>query len=156
MTRTTPPSLSDEQRKAFYDALDRASKSGRLAAPGAVARFDGAAAWARLEPEPQAAIGAAALELVVARQGMDLSSDMREEALFECAEAAAGRHLEERAVEHLLDTAAIPRNDVPPLPSLVGRICARCGATEHDACWTPPWADWSADGTSCPQCEEQT
>lgn len=119
-------------------------------------RFDGGAAWARIGAEAQAAIGAAALELVVARQGMDLSRNMQEEALFEAAEAAAAGHLEEHVLEHLLEVGAIAQKDVPGIPSLLGRICARCGATAGDACWNPPWTDWSEDGTHCPSCKEGT
>ena len=107
----------------------------------ALSRFDGADAWRLLEPEAQAAIGAAALELAVARSGMDLSRDMLEERLFEAAENEAASHLEERAIEHLTDVGALPRDQVPGVPSLLGPICRQCGCTEHDACWTPPWGE---------------
>ena len=119
------------------------STTPRTAAPAR--RFDGAAAWSMLEPEAQAAIGGAALELVVARQGMDLSRDEREEAIFEAAETATVEVLEERALEHLLDVGAIPRREVPGIPSLLGPVCRGCGRTESDTCWTPPWesaSDW--------------
>ena len=120
MSRIVPPSPSDGDRKRFYDSVELSrrtmTRSGAVAPPAP--RFDGAAAWARLEPEAQAAIGAAALELAVARQGLDCARDMAEECRFEDAEQAAGKHLEERAVEHLLDVGAIPRDQVPPVPSL--------------------------------------
>ena len=117
-------------------------------------RFNGASAWARLEPATQAAIGAAALELVIARQGMDLSRDMQEEALFEAAETEAASHLEERALEHMLDVEAIPHDQVPGIPSLLGPVCRGCGRTEHDTCWTPPWesvSEWP-EPDQCPAC----
>lgn len=119
-------------------------------------RFDGAAAWARLGREAHDAIGSAALELIVARYGADLSPDMQTEVLFEAAEDVAGGHLEEIALEHLLHVGAIPRADVPGIPSLLGRICAECGATSADAGWRPPWTDWTEDGVICPCCMTAT
>ena len=145
------PTLSEEQRAEFYRTIEVSLVAAAPAplvpypgpepSPPRIERFDGAAAWSRLEPQAQAAIGGAALELVIAREGMDASRDMREERIFEAAEREANAHLEERAMEHMLDVGAIPPDQVPGIPSLLGPICRECGCTDHDACWTPPRGD---------------
>ena len=104
-------------------------------------RFDGAALWPQLSPEQQAAFGAAALELAIARHGMDVARDMREEHLFEAAEQAAGAVIENLATKHVLETGLVSHDEVPGIPSLLGPVCRQCGCTEHDACWTPPWGE---------------
>ena len=150
------PVLTEAQRQAFYDAVQSSPFPAHLRllpdpqllalkpvrTPGETpSRFDGAEAWARLEPEAQTAIGAAALEFVVARLGMDVSYDEPAECVFEAAEHAVGVILEECATEHMLDVGAIPPDQVPGIPSLLGPVCRQCGCTERDACWTPPWGE---------------
>ena len=56
------------------------------AGPPRFERFDGAAIWARLTPEQQAALGTAAIELAVARFGVEVARNEREEQLFLDAE----------------------------------------------------------------------
>ena len=122
--------------------------------PPRIERFDGAAAWSRLTSEQQGAIGAAALEVAVAREGMEVSRDTREELLFEAAENAAGGALAERALEPLLEAGAIPRDAAPGIPSLLGPICRGCGRTARDADRTPPWesaSEWP-EPDRCPAC----
>ena len=143
-----PPTLTPAERERFYRALEAACRPATRPPPpdpeplrAIPPRFDGAVAWSQLEPEVQAAIGAAALELAIARYGLDVSYDTREERVFEAAEAAAGSALMGCALGHMLDLGAIPSDQVSGIPSLLGPVCRQCGCSEHDACSIPPWGE---------------
>jgi hypothetical protein len=75
-------------------------------------RFDGAAAWAKLTPEQQRRIGAAAIEVVRSQYG-----------------AREVAHLLEIGKELLgIDPSTRPF----PIPSIIGPICRVCGRCSHD------------------------
>ena len=113
-------------------------------------RFDGAAIWSQLSPEQQAAFGAAALELAVARFGVEVARNEREERMFLAAEEAATSAIDEHAITALFNTRLVPPDRVPGIPSLLGPVCRECGHSEYDTCWIPPW-DLDMDG--CPWVE---
>jgi hypothetical protein len=97
-------------------------------------RFDGAAAWAKLTPEQQREIGAAALEFVQARCGHHLytlnRTDIEEAArLFEIAKQMLGADLL-AAVRSALDLHSYFHPF--PIPSGVGPICRVCGCSKLD------------------------
>jgi hypothetical protein len=92
-------------------------------------RFDGAAAWAGLTPEQQAAIGAVALEIIVNWNGCDAYEDRARTRPFEAADPLLLDRL------HGLVDDAIPATIVAePVPSLLGQVCRRCGCSQEDAC----------------------
>ena len=94
-------------------------------------RFDGAAAWADLTPETQAAIGAVALELVVNCNGEDAYETYAETRPFQ---AANGVLMDE--LFHVVGEAipAVIAAEPMPVPSMLGRVCRVCGCSQHDAC----------------------
>lgn len=98
-------------------------------------RFDGAAAWATLDPEAQARIGAAALELVCMWHGQD------------AVDPSAGRDQQTRAFDvcdallndklHAAVLEAVPTieaSEPPMLPSSLGDVCRWCGCSQEDGC----------------------
>jgi hypothetical protein len=99
----------------------------------AIPRFDGAAAWAMLSKPEKDEIGAAAIELVIASKAAFATEDL--DPITHRASRAAG----EKIVNLLDDAVATALTDrmafkEPPVPSLVGDICERCGCTQEDAC----------------------
>ena len=157
---TAPPRLTDDERERFCRALEASSSPVTLSPfpnpellaliPGCdpetpLRHFNGAAIWSQLSPEQQAAFGAAALELAVARFGVEVSRDEREERMFLAAEAAATSAIDEHAITALFDSRLVPPDQVPGIPSLLGPVCRECGHSEYDTCWIPPW-DLDMDG----------
>ena len=102
-------------------------------------RLDGARIWAQLASEAQAALGAAAVELAIARFGVEVAVSEREERVFLAAEEAATSAIDACAEAHIFGGGLVSDRDVPGVPSLLGPICRECGCTEHDACWPAPW-----------------
>lgn len=112
-------------------------------------RFDGAAAWAALPPEHQAAIGAAALEIVVNWSGLDSDNDASLIRPFEAADSLLLDTLQS-AVEAALPKAIAA--DPPPVPSRLGPVCRVCGCSEHDACFGPDGPCAWAEDDLCTAC----
>jgi hypothetical protein len=115
-----------------------------------LARFDGAAVWATLDPEHQAAIGAAVLELIALWNLQDRAAtdgphlDPRVARVGEAIDddAILGE-LQERFVEAVPREALDGPDGSPLIPSAVGQICRECGCTDDDACrhrcsWVEP------------------
>jgi hypothetical protein len=113
-------------------------------------RFDGAAVWATLGPEHQAAIGAAALELIAIwnlqdreiEDGPQLDPRVRRVADAVIDDEFVGE-LQERFVDALPREALEAPDGSPLIPSGVGLICRDCGCTNNDAChprcsWVEP------------------
>jgi hypothetical protein len=101
-------------------------------------RFDGAAAWAELTAEDQAAIGATALEYIVNLIG--------EETYFTGLEAKPEARPFIAAAPIIIDnmreavtgalcwrSSALTRLPVP-IPSLLGPVCRVCLCSEDDGC----------------------
>ena len=99
-------------------------------------RIDGTAEWAKLPPDVQTRIGAAAIELIAAWFGADATADdalarrTAETRAFEAAEALCSDRLLEAVTENV--PAIDP--DRPPLPASLGDICHNCGRTQEDPC----------------------
>jgi len=112
-----------------------------------LARFDGAAVWATLDPEHQAAIGAAALELVALwnlqdreiEDGPHLDPRVRRVADAVIDDEFIGE-LQERFVDAIPQKALEAEDGSPLIPSSVGPICRECGCTRNDAC--QPACSW--------------
>ncbi|WP_395672042.1 hypothetical protein [Inquilinus sp.] len=111
-----------------------------------LARFDGAAVWATLDPKHQASIGAAALELVALWA--------LEERVFEDRPQLDPRIVRvERAIgdDTFIDMLrqsvvdAYPQDGrweaadgvTPLVPSEIGSICRTCGCSFNDPCHPP-------------------
>jgi hypothetical protein len=111
-----------------------------------LARFDGAAVWATLDPEHQAAIGAAALELValwalqdrVFEDGPQLDPRVVrvEDSIIE--DEFIGE-LQSQVIDAYPQDGRWEAADgvTPLIPSGVGQICRECGCTQYDACVPP-------------------
>ena len=94
-------------------------------------RFDGASAWGRLGADEQAAIGAAALEMVVGWHDEQLAAGLREASPYETASVVGMSRLEEIVVGLLAGRVGlIRRNELPAVPVSVERICRVCGCTD--------------------------
>ncbi|HEY9344206.1 MAG TPA: hypothetical protein VIQ53_02790 [Inquilinus sp.] len=109
-----------------------------------LARFDGTAVWATLDPEQQAAIGAAALELVALwnlRDRVVDDCDQIDPHIIRVEDAALDEEfigeLQERFVDALPREALEAPDGSPLIPSFVGPICGACGCTDNDACRPP-------------------
>jgi hypothetical protein len=108
--------------------------------------FDGAALWASLSADQQAAIGSAALEYVAGAnateaEGMSVEQTPRsrvaEESLSRATDALEDAVNGTLAPDAWLDEAGHHR-----IPSVVGQICRQCGCTEHDGCYVGcGWAE---------------
>ena len=85
----------------------------------------------------QAAIGAAAIELVAAWVGADATADDSPATALTRAFAAADRHCYDVLLELVAEGVPAIDPDAPPLPASLGRVCRRCGATEEDALFLP-------------------
>ena len=119
-------------------------------------RLDGARIWAQLASEAQAALGAAAVELAIARFGVEVARDEREERMFLDAEEAAACAMDGCIEEHVFGVGLVSDREAPGVPSVLGPFCRECGCTEHDACWTPPWGEgcgW-AEPDLCSACAD--
>jgi hypothetical protein len=104
-------------------------------------RFDGAAAWAALTAEQQAAIGTLALESAVNWRGYLAYANPNGEEVpyarpFVVGEALLEDRLTETCVGALRDLvpALHDATKVVPIPSLLGRICRTCGCSQIDPC----------------------
>lgn len=101
-----------------------------------LARFDGAAAFEALTPTHQAEIGAIALEIAAAWEGIvgasppPAVSRAAQEALHRLSDRLYAR------ARDMLTAGTFTEGDVPRVPSLIGPVCHACGCSEHDACWT--------------------
>lgn len=101
-------------------------------------RLDGSAEWARLPPDTQAAIGAAAIELVAAWVGLDSCNRLSDRPTpTSRAFAAADRHGYDRLLELVAEAVPAIDPDDPPVPAGIGPVCRGCGCTEDAAC-NPP------------------
>lgn len=128
----------------------------------ALERFDGAEAWAKLDPEVQARIGAIALEVVLAWHLIDLEGPGPESALPPVLTRVASSsdnllmgELEATVFEALPDGAfATARIGIPRIPSLLGGVCRACGCSQNDAC--DDGCGWAADDlcTACTHGQE--
>lgn len=101
-------------------------------------RFDGAAAWGELDPDQQADIGAAALELVAAwnlqERVFEDPLDARYAKLGEIADAVVIARMMEAFVDAVGREALEAADGSPRVPDLLGPICRVCGCTERNAC----------------------
>lgn len=113
-------------------------------------RFDGAAAWATLDEESQAKIGAIALELVVAWHGIENNSSDMLDRLHDAAETALNGLLVDAVSQASTALAELLDAFDPPVPSLLGPICRVCGCSDHFPCLPVPCA-WAEDDlcTAC-------
>jgi hypothetical protein len=112
-----------------------------------IARFDGFAMWAELDPEEQAEIGPAALELVAA---WNLQERVYEDAigapfakLGDIADARIAQFLMEYFTAYIGREALEAPDGSPRVPSLLGQVCRDCGCTDDNACeggcgWAKP------------------
>jgi len=105
-------------------------------------RWSGAEAWAQLPAEQREEIGATALEIVMAwaveeafaGPGPHLPSDLLERACFRAVESGSGALLD-LLRDQVSEAAGIRAEpEAVALPSLLGRICSRCGCSDLDAC----------------------
>ena len=127
-----------------------------LLAQPAPERFDGAEAWAKLDPETQARIGISALELVCA---LNLSERVEEDELperYERIAFAAYAEMERDLNAEIVD--ALPREAfeasdgrLPSIPSALGAVCRACGCSQNFAC--DGGCGWAADDL-CTACIE--
>jgi len=119
-------------------------------------RFDGAEAWAKFDPETQARIGIAALELVCA---LNLSERVEEDELpapYARIAFAAYAEMERDLNAEIVD--ALPREAfeasegrLPRIPSSLGGACRICGCTQNFAC--DGGCGWAAEDL-CTACVE--
>lgn len=118
-------------------------------------RFHGAEAWAKLTAEQQAAIGAIALEYVIAANGRDTYADIDAEALLarahEAAETLLGAQLHEAVQDALAETVPALHDETAlmPIPSRLGPVCRACACSEYDPC--PEGCGW-AEADLCTSC----
>ena len=110
----------------------------QAAQPRWARRVDGASIWSSLDGPERTDIGAACVELMVARVGLEVASTVTAEELYMAAERAIDERLAELAESVLLGRARIDPDREPPLPSLLGRVCAHCGRTDHDVTFVIP------------------
>lgn len=119
-----------------------------------VARFDGAAAWAELPPEVQAAIGATALEVQVADLAGEVAFDPAAPAdetarrWTEAGFVAASTRLHALIRQHMPKIVEFARTETP-IVSCLGPVCRRCGCSQLDACF--PSCSW-AEPDLCSAC----
>lgn len=109
--------------------------------------LDGAALWAALPADQQAAIGAAAIEYVaggnaVQAAGMTVEQTPRGRAAEEAWSRATDR-LEEAVNGAVSPEAWLDEAGQHRVPSIIGPICRECGCSECDACvegcaWAEP------------------
>lgn len=125
---------------AFARLMNGRSYGGPV--EGGLARFDGSAAWGRLPAEQQLAIGATALEIVMAWAVQEaLAGPIRhlpdgpvDRAYYRAVESG-GDALLDLLRDMASDAAGIrAERDAVALPVLLGRICRRCGCSDLDAC----------------------
>ncbi|MGE0148008.1 MAG: hypothetical protein AB7R87_11575 [Parvibaculaceae bacterium] len=96
-------------------------------------RIDGTAEWANLSPGVQSTIGAAAIDLVAAWVGLDAACDDEPgttpaSRAFEAADILCS----DRLLEAVTESVSSLDPDQPPLPARLGRVCHRCGRSDHD------------------------
>lgn len=120
-----------------------------------IARFDGAATWPTLKAEQQAAIGAAALELVACWHGIDAVEAALEDpetSAFHRAFSAADTLLHDR-LQIAVDTALpdLSAAEPPPVPAMLGPVCRNCCCSEEAAC--EPACSW-VEPDLCSACAE--
>ncbi|MGO1078304.1 hypothetical protein [Inquilinus sp. CA228] len=121
-----------------------------------LARFDGAAVWATLDPEHQAAIGAIALEIVAAMvvdRYVEIAPerDPRVYRVYLAFDAGDAVDLLFQRAASAVDLAAqLGANGLPRIPSVIGAICRDCGCTQDDAC--TPRCSW-AEPDLCSTCK---
>lgn len=121
------------------------------------ARIDGREAWTGLSAEQQAAIGAAAIEMVATWVGIDAHA-LEDETpgplarAFEAADCRCSDALQE-AVTAALPSLEDDGDTDRPLPSILGEVCERCGCSQFDAC--AEGCGWAKPGL-CSACEDRT
>lgn len=157
-----PPTLTDEERAAFYARLGAGeSPPGWRGMPlpvRFVARrdvcFDGAAAWDRLTADERAAIGALALELAVAHYGLETADGDEIDGWLTCAEAAHVA-LDRHALAAVDAHRILDLGRKPPFPALDGALCRECGDARRADC-RPPWGEGSgwAEPDLCSPCAD--
>lgn len=141
-----------------------AGRAAALAENRFVERFAGSAAWSTLPAEVQAAVGAAALELVVAWTGQDAYGNVPEEDEGKGADPARPFFAAEPAItdalfnllsDHLHEV--LESAEPMPVPSLLGPVCRACGCSESDAC-QPFSCGWAEENlcTACAPAAEGT
>ena len=118
------------------------------------ARFDGAAVWAGLPPEAQAAIGAAALEheaafryfAAVYREGSGATPAVRsgEDAIDDTRE-----RLDDLIDDYVPAVEYVDPEDRPMLPSTLGPVCRTCG---HGGVGLSSLGAWWAEEDLCSAC----
>lgn len=119
-------------------------------------RFNGAAAWAQLTTEAQAAIGALALELALTWNIENRSYEDDLPVRFDRAAIAARREIERALTCEIVDALpadAFVASDerLPRIPSLLGGVCSVCGCSQNDAC--AEGCGWAAEDL-CTACVE--
>lgn len=99
-------------------------------------RIDGVIEWAKLSPDVQQRIGAAAKDLIACWVGVDGAPGNggepanAETRAFEAADTFCSDQLLEAVTEH------VPAIDAenPPLPAILGDVCPICGCSHYDPC----------------------
>lgn len=118
-------------------------------------RFDGAAVWATLAPDAQAAIGAAALDhaavsrcaLVALGAEPTQATPFSRAAEFGMCDLADA--LFDAVAAHVPAAAFDMPDGTPMLPATLGQVCRECGCSEMDACF--PACGW-AEEELCTAC----
>ena len=99
--------------------------------PADVPRFDPAPVWPHLPAWVREAIGRLALELCVARYGVEVAFTERRSDLMVGAEDVAMEALDAVVARHVVDTGLVSRAD-PGVPLVAGAICDTCGLAATD------------------------
>ena len=96
-------------------------------------RIDGAAEWAKLSPDVQSTIGAAAIELMAAWVGLDAVVGTDDEPATPATRAfeAADAHCSDQLLEAVSEAVPAIDPDRPLLPASLGEVCPQCGR-HHD------------------------
>lgn len=116
--------------------------------------FDGAAAWANLQPDEQAMFGATLMEMLAAGW-LTFDADESHDAVL----LRAVRHAEDKAKESLVELfqeTEVWQGVRDPdgawrIPSLIGQVCYGCGCSHEDPC--EDGCGWAAENL-CTACEE--
>ena len=116
-----------------------------------VHRFDSASVWRHIPEHIRMALGMCALELCIARYGVEVAHTKRRSELMVGAEDAVMEALDALVEHYVIERGLVSRTD-PGVPLVAGPICETCGLAATDdfgtlvgfssptRCWqcTPP------------------
>lgn len=94
-------------------------------------RFDPTSVWPHLPEHIRTSLGKLALELCIARYGVEVACTERRSELMIGAEDAAMEALDAVVQCHVVDTALVSRTE-PGVPTIAGAICDVCGLAATD------------------------